>query len=147
MPATSCDGIGVVVASQDADLGEPHAECPTCTNRFVCENVARLNKKSIRHLHDEAHERRERAEREPLVLAAGENDSCPDSLERDSTERGVLETGPGDQEFVRGKENRSRIYGHWFMRNRYRSMRWLPFLPPALGGRPPRTGLCRNLSI
>lgn len=68
--ATACDGIGIDIADEEAGLCEPHTGCPTCTKRFGCDNIARQNKKSLRHLVDEARDRRERAEREPLALPA-----------------------------------------------------------------------------
>ena len=72
--ATACDGMGVDVADPGANLCEPHTDCPTCSNRFGCENVARQSKKSIRDHIDEAHNRPERLgacqDREPLALPA-----------------------------------------------------------------------------
>jgi len=73
--ATACDGIGVDLADQEATQCEPHTDCPTCTNRFGCENVARQSKESIRHRLDEAHDRSESPEREPLALPATATDS------------------------------------------------------------------------
>jgi hypothetical protein len=73
--ATGCDGIGVDIADQEANLCEPHTDCPTCTNRFGCYNVARQSKKSLRHRLDEAHDCGESPEREPLALPATATDS------------------------------------------------------------------------
>jgi hypothetical protein len=75
--ATECDGVGVDVALSEGTHCEPHAACPTCTNRFGCSNVARQNKKSIRALYDEGRDRRERAEREPLALPATGSPAAP----------------------------------------------------------------------
>ena len=72
--ATACDGIGVDLADQEANLCEPHTDCPTCTNRFSCSNVARQSKKSIRDHIDEARDRPELPEREPLALPATTTD-------------------------------------------------------------------------
>jgi hypothetical protein len=74
--ATACDGIGVDLADQGATLCEPHTDCPTCTNRFGCENVARQSKKSIRDRIDEAQARSEGAEREPMALPPTAADSA-----------------------------------------------------------------------
>jgi hypothetical protein len=81
--ATSCDGIGVDIAIDEAQPGEPHPECRTCVNRFGCDNIARQNKKSWRQQIDENRDRRERAEREPLALPASGTPDLP---------------GPGDEE-------------------------------------------------
>lgn len=94
--ATECDGIGVDIADQEAGLCEPHEECRTCVNRFGCENVARQNKESFRHLVDEGRDRRERAEREPLALPAAATDSARDHDE----------SGPDERELVREEEKR-----------------------------------------
>jgi hypothetical protein len=74
--ATACDGIGVDLADQGADQCEPHTDCPTCANRFSCENVARQSKKSLRDHIDEAQDRPELPEREPLALPASATDSA-----------------------------------------------------------------------
>jgi hypothetical protein len=74
--ATACDGIGVDLADQEATLCEPHTDCSSCTNRFSCENVARQCKKSIRDHIDEARDRPECVEREPLALPATATDSA-----------------------------------------------------------------------
>ena len=73
--ATACDGIGVDIARSEGKRCEPHTDCPTCTSRFGCYNVARQNKESLRDLIDEEYDRRERAEREPLALPAGGTDA------------------------------------------------------------------------
>jgi hypothetical protein len=89
--ATECDGIGVDLADPEANLCEPHTDCPTCTNRFGCYNVARQSKKSIRHRLDEAHDRPESPgacqDREPLALPSVAVDCPRDSNNRELPER------------------------------------------------------------
>ena len=88
--ATGCDGIGVDIADPEATLCEPHIDCPTCTNRFGCENVARQSKKSIRDHIDEAHNRPEYAEREPLALPATATDTTALSIPPDAASSPAL---------------------------------------------------------
>ncbi len=103
--ATACDGIGVDLADPEANLCEPHTDCPTCTNRFGCENVARQSKKSLRHRLDEAHDRPELPEacrdREPLALPAIATESPRDANTRGLHERGLV-CGEEEQVFVDG---------------------------------------------
>ena len=82
--ATACDGIGVDIADPEATVCEPHTDCPTCTNRFGCENVARQSKKSIRDHIDEAHNRPELPERKPLALPATATDTTALSIPPDA---------------------------------------------------------------
>ncbi|MGA8672670.1 MAG: hypothetical protein WB679_22530 [Terracidiphilus sp.] len=82
--ATACDGIGVDIADPEATVCEPHTDCPTCTNRFGCENAARQSKKSIRDHIDEAHNRPELPEREPLALPATATDTTALSIPPDA---------------------------------------------------------------
>jgi hypothetical protein len=93
---TSCDGIGVDLANDDAGPGEPHPECRACVNRFSCQNIARQNKKSFRNLIDESRDRRERAGREPLALPAAGKSAALNPAEQEPPE--------SDPALVRGEE-------------------------------------------
>jgi hypothetical protein len=105
--ATACDGIGIDLADPEANLGEPHTDCPSCTNRFGCENVARQNKESLRHRLDEANDRPAFPgacqDREPLALPAGATDFPRDSNNRRTPER-VLVCGEEERRFVSAEE-------------------------------------------
>lgn len=79
----------------------PHADCPACSNRHGCANIARQNKKSWRHIADEASDPREHAEREPLALPAIGADSLLGSDEEGPQER-VLIRIEQEQLFMRG---------------------------------------------
>ena len=105
--ATQCDGVGIDIAYSEGEPGQPHPECPACVKRHGCQNIDRQNKKSLRDLYDEARDRRERAEREPLALPASGAPAGPDPQASGSREperalaRGEEEQGSPEPALVR----------------------------------------------